>query len=104
MEQLQLVIVLSQSLIWGHNMAITSKEINLAQLDKELGSKGLNGDFNNPAQKLILPAENSDVTEEQLEAAIDAHIALQEPEPTIDEKLASVGLSIEELKAALGGN
>jgi hypothetical protein len=26
------------------------------------------------------------------------------PEPTIDEKLASVGLSIEELKAALGGN
>jgi hypothetical protein len=26
------------------------------------------------------------------------------PEPTIQDKLASVGLSIEELKAALGGN
>ena len=29
---------------------------------------------------------------------------LPEPELTVSEKLASVGLSIEELKAALGGN
>ncbi len=29
---------------------------------------------------------------------------LPEPEPTVADKLASVGLSIEELKAALGGN
>ena len=85
-------------------MAITNKEINLSQLDKELGGKGLNGDFNDPNKKLILPTENSDVTEEELEAAIAAHIALPEPEPTVADKLASVGLSIEELKEALGGN
>ena len=38
--------------------------------------------------------------------AIMAAIAnpLPEPEPTVAEKLASVGLSLEELKAALGSN
>jgi len=37
-------------------------------------------------------------------AQIEAAIAnpLPEPEPTIDEKLASVGLSVTDLKAALG--
>ncbi len=83
-------------------MAITNKEINLSQLDKELGGKGLNGDFNDPNKKLILPTENSDVTEAQLEAAIAAHIALSEPEPTVADKLASVGLSVTDLKEALG--
>jgi hypothetical protein len=84
-------------------MAITSKEINLLQLDQELGSKGLNANFTDLSKKIILPAENSDVTEAQLEKAIDVHIA-QSNEPTVTDKLASVGLSIEELKAALGGN
>jgi hypothetical protein len=56
-------------------MAITSKEINLEQLDQELGSKGLVADFNDPKKKLIVPAENSPVTETQLEAAIASHIA-----------------------------
>ena len=83
-------------------MAITNKEINLSQLDKELGGKGLNGDFNDPNKKLILPTENSDVTEQELEAAIAAHIALPEPEPTVADKLASVGLSVTDLKEALG--
>ena len=83
-------------------MAITNKEINLAQLDKELGGKGLNGDFNDPNKKLILPTENSDVTEQELEVAIAAHIALPEPEPTVADKLASVGLSVTDLKTALG--
>ena len=83
-------------------MATTSKEINLAQLDKELGGKGLNGDFNDPKKKLILPTENSDVTEQELEVAIAAHIALPEPEPTVADKLASVGLSVTDLKTALG--
>ena len=35
-------------------MAITSKEINLAQLDQELGSQGLCGDFNDPKKKIII--------------------------------------------------
>lgn len=61
-------------------MAITSKKINLAQLDKELGGKGLIADFNDDKKKLILPADNSNVTEEQLEAAIAAHVA--EPSET----------------------
>jgi len=85
-------------------MAITSKEINLTQLDKELGGKGLVADFNDADKKLILPADNSDLTEAELEAGIAAHIALPDPEPTVVDKLASVGLSLEELRAALGSN
>ena len=39
-------------------------------------------------------------------AEIEAAIAnpLPEPEPTVADKLASVGLSLDELRAALGGN
>ena len=56
-------------------MAITSKEINLLQLDQELGSQGLCANFNDLKKKVIMPAENSTITEAQLEAAIAAHIA-----------------------------
>lgn len=56
-------------------MAITSKEINLEQLDQELGNEGLVADFNDPKKKIIKPADNSTITEEQLEAAIESHIA-----------------------------
>jgi hypothetical protein len=56
-------------------MAITSKEINLEQLDEELGNEGLVADFNDPKKKIIKPADNSTITEEQLEVAIAAHIA-----------------------------
>lgn len=82
-------------------MAITNKDINLAQLDAESGNKGLIGDFNDPDKKLILASENSDVTEAQLEAAIAAHVA-QSTEPSVADKLASVGLTVNDLKAALG--
>jgi hypothetical protein len=44
-------------------------------------------------------------TEEQAQAALDAHNPPAPTEPTIADKLASVGLSLDELKAAiLGGN
>ena len=56
-------------------MAITSKEINLTQLDQELGSQGLVADFNDVNNKIIKPADNSTVTETELETAIAAHIA-----------------------------
>lgn len=56
-------------------MAITSKEINLKQLDIELGNQGLCGDFTDPKKKIIVPADGSTVTEAQLEAAIAGHIA-----------------------------
>ena len=42
------------------------------------------------------------VTQEELEAAVESHIALPEPEPSIEEKLASIGLNLDDLKAALG--
>jgi hypothetical protein len=56
-------------------MAITSKEINLTQLDQELGGQGLCADFNDPKKKIIVPAENSTVTEDELKAAIASHVA-----------------------------
>jgi hypothetical protein len=56
-------------------MAITSKAINLTQLDKELGGQGLSADFNDPNNKVIKPADNSTVTETELETAIATHIA-----------------------------
>lgn len=59
-------------------MAITSKKINLTQLDRELGGKGLVANFEDDKKKIILPADNADYTEEQIEEAIKNHIA--EPE------------------------
>lgn len=56
-------------------MAITSKEINLTQLNNELGGQGLCGDFNDPKKKIIITAENSTVTEDELKNAIAAHVA-----------------------------
>lgn len=82
-------------------MAITSKEINLSQLDAELGNQGLIANTNDPKKKLILPADNSTITESELEAAIEAHVAMPERQLTLAEKLESIGLNIEELKAAL---
>jgi hypothetical protein len=45
-----------------------------------------------------------DCTREEAQAALDNHNPPAPKEPTVAEKLASVGLSLEELKAALGGN
>ena len=56
-------------------MATTSKEINLEQLDKELGGFGLCADFNDQKKKLIVPADNSTVTDDELKAAIADHVA-----------------------------
>lgn len=91
-------------------MAITSKEINLDQLDKELGSQGLCADLNDPKKKIIIPAEGSTVTEDELEAAIKAHVA----QPTEQEirvlnrqegiaKLKELGFTDEQITALLNG-
>ena len=45
---------------------------------------------------------DSDKTEAQVKAIVDAHIPIPKPELTLAEKLASVGLSVDDLKAALG--
>ena len=84
-------------------MAITSKEINLAQLDDELGGKGLIANFEDKSKKLILPSENSDVTEAQLEAAIAAHKAVTSAD-TAEAKaalLAKLGITPDEAKLLL---
>ena len=92
-------------------MAITSKEINLVQLDQELGGQGLCANFNDSNNKIIKPADNSTVTEAQLEAAIAAHVA----GPTESEvtqlnreqglaKLKELGFTDAQISALLGGN
>lgn len=92
-------------------MAITSKKINLWQLDQELGGKGLVADFNDPDNKIIKPADNSDITESQLEAAIASHIAGPTEAEVIQlnrqqgiAKLKELGFTEEQIVALLGGN
>lgn len=91
-------------------MAITSKEINLAQLTKELGGKGLIADFNDPKKKLILPADGVDLSEDELKEAIANHVA----GPTRDEvtrlnreqglaKLKELGFTDDQISALLNG-
>lgn len=82
-------------------MATTSKEVNLYQLDVELGRQGLIADLSDPKNKIITPADGSKLTEKQLEAGISAHVAVFE-QPSINDKLASVGVTIDDLKSALG--
>jgi hypothetical protein len=80
-------------------MAITAKEINLVQLDKELGSQGLISNFENNEQKIILCVESSSVTEAELEAAIAAHIAIDEKAEAAAAKaalLAKLGITADE--------
>jgi hypothetical protein len=90
-------------------MAITSKEINLEQLDKELGSQGLCADFNDPKKKIITVADNSTITEEQLEAAIKAHVAGPTQQQILQlnreqglAKLKELGFTDDQISALLG--
>ena len=69
--------------------------INCVQLKTELNCD----DVYVLEDKLVIVGS---LSEAQAKAGLAAHIAVAKPEPTIDEKLASVGLSINDLKAALG--
>ena len=91
-------------------MAITSKEINLEQLDKELGNQGLCADFNDSKKKVIITAENSTVTEEELKAAIAAHVAqpddMQVRQLNREQgivKLKELGFTDDQISALLNG-
>lgn len=79
---------------------LTTKKINLAQLDAELKAGGLNMESLDGTNTIT--AFDSKITDAQLKAAVDAHVAQPSPEPTLDDKLASVGLSVADLKSALG--
>ena len=91
-------------------MITTSKKINLTQLNKELGGQGLCANFNDPKKKVIMPADNSTVTEGELKAGIDAHVA----QPTKEEivtlnreqgiaKLEELGFTEDQISALLNG-
>jgi hypothetical protein len=81
----------------------TAKQINLAQLDAELGGFGLNG-----AEGLVQACEGSPVTEAELSAAIAAHVYV-DPDgerlaaiESAKTKLALLGLSDVEVAAIVG--
>lgn len=82
----------------------TTKKINIDQLGHESGI-----DMNIISEPDGTTIIESSVAQEVLESFVEAHKADDKwinptppkAEPTIAEKLASVGLSIEELKAAL---
>jgi hypothetical protein len=91
-------------------MATTSKEINLSQLDQELGGQGLCGDFNDPKKKVIMQAENSKVTDAELDAAIKAHVAGPTQADVIRlnrqqglAKLKELGFTDDQISALLNG-
>ena len=90
-------------------MATTSKEINLTQLDQELGGQGLCADFNDPKKKIIIAAENSTVTEDEIKNAIAAHIAgpTQEQIKILNReqgliKLKELGFTDDQISALIG--
>jgi hypothetical protein len=91
-------------------MAITSKEINLQQLDEELGGQGIFWNFNDPKKKLIVPADDSTITEDELKSAIAAHIAKPD-EKAIRKlnreqgiaKLKELGFTDDQISALLNG-
>jgi len=73
------------------------KEIHGEQLKKEIGCENLYV----ANDKVVIVG---DVEEAFAKQKYDAHILVFPPQPTIEDKLASVGLSLDELRAALGGN
>ena len=69
--------------------------IDGTQLKTELGCD----DVYIRADKLVI---SGSLTEAEAKAGLAAHKQIVKPEPTVAEKLASVGLSVDDLKAALG--
>ena len=81
----------------------TAKQINLSQLDDELGGHGLNG-----AEGIVQACEGSPVTEAELSAAIAAHVFVDPDAERLAvresamAKLAALGLSDVEVAAIVG--
>ena len=79
-----------------HKMANTTKPLDSLLFKEETGF-----DLFTEDNDLFI---EGDCTKAEAEAALDAHNPPAPTDSTVAEKLASVGLSIEELKAALGSN
>jgi len=84
-------------------MITTTKEINLAQLDIELGSHGLSME-DKGTTRTITPKPDSPTTDAQLQAGIDAHVPVVYIDPAIaakasrDAKLAKMGFTAAEIE------
>jgi len=76
-----------------HTFTIPNKALNSTKFKDETGF-----DLFIRGNELFI---SGDCTKAKAQAALDAHDGTT-PEPTIAEKLASVGLSVDDLKAALG--
>jgi hypothetical protein len=77
-----------------YTLSIPSK-LNGDQLQAEIGAFSVRVVGNT----LII---DSDKSEAEVLTAVSAHVPLPHVEPNVDEKLASVGVSLDDLKAALG--
>ena len=81
----------------------TAKQINLSQLDDELGGYGLNG-----AEGIVQACEGSPVTEAELSAAILAHVYVDPDAERLAvlesamAKLTALGLNDVEVAAIVG--
>lgn len=81
----------------------TTKEINLSQLDEELGGHGLCG-----SDTEVLAIEGSPVTEAELSAAIAAHVYVDPDAERLAvresamAKLAALGLNMNEIETIVG--
>lgn len=79
-------------------------KINGEQLRIELANAGVQLNpvtpYINAEKELVLIVNAGD--ESKVNEIVANHVAVTKPEPTIDDKLASVGLTINDLKTALG--
>lgn len=83
-------------------MIKVNKKINLEQLDKELGANGLVASMDDDNQVIAVGlASNSTITKDELADGIKAHKAVF-TQPSVAQKLQDAGISIDELKVALG--
>jgi len=85
-------------------MIKTTKDINLAQLDKELGAYGLSSSPLDTGELLIVIPEHSPVTVEQLEKAIGLHQAIDDvavAELKKAELYTKLGITADEAKLLL---
>lgn len=76
------------------------QSLNGAQLKSELKGKGINVEVIDDLGNDLISFEVSKAKEADAEAIVSAHVGI-DTVPTIAEKLASIGLDLDQLKAAL---
>jgi hypothetical protein len=82
------------------NLPIPS-ELNGAQLEAELKAAKLPSEFYAYADQHLVFETAAQTQSAKIQEILDAHIPATQPVPTLAEKLAAAGITLEELKAAL---